>query len=153
MQNPQTGRRLARRRMPICCGYCPASVFMQIPKRRSAQDHSADMRERKWERSVEKPSDPRPRRHQERPTRKLDKCAKAAARVKSPENNLRTKPPKHRAIPTQKTQEKARKQRTATHLEKSTGWRFESSPVHQLLSFQQVKLLLRPTCSQLGNIW
>src|SRR5216684_5441687 len=34
---------------------------------------------------------------------------------------------KHRAIPTQKTQEKARKQRAATHREKSTGWSFESS--------------------------
>jgi hypothetical protein len=27
----------------------------------------------------------------------------------------------------QETQERARKQRAATHLEKSTGWRFESS--------------------------
>jgi hypothetical protein len=52
MQDPETGRRLARRRMSICSGCCPALVFMQIPKRGSVQDHSADMRERKWERSV-----------------------------------------------------------------------------------------------------
>src|SRR6476660_3106682 len=48
------------------------------------------------------------------------------------ENNLRTKPPKHHAKPGYKTQEKAFRINTATHLEKSAGWRFESSPVHQI---------------------
>jgi hypothetical protein len=50
--------------------------------------------------------------------------------VPIPENNLRTKPPKYHGVPTQKTQEKARKQSSATYLKKSAGWRFESSPVH-----------------------
>jgi len=52
MQDPETGRRLARRRMSICSWYSPTSAFIHIPERGSVQDHSAEIREKKWERSV-----------------------------------------------------------------------------------------------------
>jgi len=60
------------------------------------------------------------------------------------ENNLRTKPPENRAVWWCKTQEKAFRINTATYLEKSAAWRFESSPVHQ--SFQ----VLKPSLLKLG---
>jgi hypothetical protein len=58
------------------------------------------------------------------------------------ESKLSPKPPKHRAKPSRMTQEKARRCNTIADLGKSTGWRFESSPVHQLFYFQHIKLLL-----------
>lgn len=52
MQDPETGRQLARRRMSICRTCGPASAFIQISERGSVQDNSAEIREKKWERSV-----------------------------------------------------------------------------------------------------
>jgi hypothetical protein len=46
------------------------------------------------------------------------------------ENNLENKTTKHHAKPASKTQEKAFRINTATHLEKSAGWSFESPVIH-----------------------
>jgi hypothetical protein len=58
--------------------------------------------------------------------------------VRGAQGNLRpyrdTKPTQTTRITERRTQEKAFRINTATHLEKSAGWRFESSPVHH--SFQ-----------------
>ena len=52
MQDPPTGRRPARSGMSICIGYCPASVFIQIPSRGSVQDRNAGIWERNGDRSI-----------------------------------------------------------------------------------------------------
>jgi hypothetical protein len=51
-----------------------------------------------------------------------------------PENRLRTKPSKYRALPSSMTQIEARRISYITILVRTTGWRFESSPAHHLFS-------------------
>src|SRR5260370_653649 len=62
------------------------------------------------------------------------------------ESNLSPKPPKHGATPSRKTQEKARRCNTMTYLEKSAGWRFESSPVHHFFSVSHCLSITLPVC-------
>src|SRR5215471_140208 len=64
------------------------------------------------------------------------------SRLTSAENNLRTKPTQTTRITEGKTQEKAFRINTATYLEKSASWRFESSPVHQSSQSLRPSLLI-----------